>query len=209
MVIVKFLVTRHYKEKTDGDLIKFEQAVLLATDSVAAYDAVKDQVAAVKTAAAEFETAVANAAGGGTSLTDTKNQKRDLLLAKLDLLGTALQLTVKEDVTYITNAHYQVRIQGERSSEPLPDPELDFVNAGVLSGTTVGKVKDFPKGVKSIAVEYSEDDGLTWKNGTYTTGKKFTVSGMAPRKEYLVRVLYHGTFQRTSNPSKPLPVFVL
>ncbi|MBK9013851.1 MAG: hypothetical protein IPM82_07070 [Saprospiraceae bacterium] len=69
-------------------------------------------------------------------------------------------------------------------------------------------MKKFPKGVLNIAIEYSADGGLTCQNGTYSTGLKFTLAGPTPRTDYLIRVIYHGTFQRISNSSKPVPVYV-
>lgn len=202
-------VARHYKVFTDDELRSFEVDVVTATVDVAAYLAVKPQADAVEVAGDEFATACTNAADGGTALISTKNTKRKALLKKLDALGTALQLTVGTDLDYILKAHYKIVEPGEKSDAPLPDPELDSVKCGVLSGTVKGSVKAFPKGVTSIAVEYSDDNGLTWKNGTYSSGKKFLLEGLISRHDYLVRVTYHGTFQRTSNPSAYLPIFVL
>lgn len=203
------IVTRPYKSYTDDQLRSHQVDVVTATYDEPAYAGVQLQAEEVKIAGVEFTTACTNAAYGGTTLISTKNSKRAVLLEKLDNLGTALQLTVKDDLTYITNAHFSVKQQGQRSTEPLPDPVLDFVQRGVLEGTVDGKVKALPKGVKAIAVEYSADGGLTWQNGTYSTGLKFSLSGLDSRKEYRVRVRYHGTFQRTSNPSVEMPVFVL
>lgn len=204
-----FNVTKHYKKFNDGDLRAFQSDVIAATEGVVSYASVQDQVSDVRVMGDAFSTACSNAASGGTTLIQTKNDKRELLLSALDTLGTALQLNAGEDLTFITKAHYQIKSVGEKSNEPLTDPSLLFVVAGVLNGTADGKVGALPKGVKTLAVEYSADNGLSWRNGTYSTGLKFTLSGLESRKEYLVRVIYHGTFQRTSNPSKPLPVFVL
>ncbi len=209
MINKKLIVLRKHNEMTLDKLRAHGNNVVDATYKKPDYEGVATEADSVQVRYNEFDAACAAAANGGKSLTEVKQAKRTALLEALDALGTALQLTVKEDLSYITNAQYQYRSQPVKSSEPLPDPTQAYVMAGVLSGTVVGKVADLPKGVKSIAVEYSDDNGLTWKNGTYSTGKKFTLAGLVPRKDYLVRVVYHGTFQRTSNPSKPLPVFVL
>ncbi len=209
MINKKLIVLRKHNEMTLDELRAHGKNVVDATYKKPDYEGVANEADSVQVRYNEFDAACAAAANGGKSLTEVKQAKRTALLEALDALGTALQLTVKEDLSYITNAHYQYRNQPVKSNEPLPDPTQAYVIAGVLTGTVVGKVADLPKGVKSIAVEYSDDNGLTWKNGTYSTGKKFTLAGLVPRKDYLVRVVYHGTFQRTSNPSKPLPVFVL
>lgn len=209
MINKKLIVLRKHNEMTLDELRAHGNNVVDATYKKPDYEGVATEADSVQVRYNEFDAACAAAANGGKSLTEVKQAKRTALLEALDALGTALQLTVKEDLSYITNAQYQYRSQPVKSSEPLPDPTQAYVMAGVLSGTVVGKVADLPKGVKSVAVEYSDDNGLTWKNGTYSTGKKFTLAGLSPRKDYLVRVVYHGTFQRTSNPSKPLPVFVL
>lgn len=210
MVIVsKVIVLRKHNQMKEDKLRTHGTDVIQATYNVAAYETVKTEVEEVKATFDVFDAACVAAANGGTTLTQAKNAAKVTFLKALDSLGTALQLTVQEDLAYITNAHYDYRTQPSRSDAPLPDPELDFVLAGVLSGTVDGKVKEFPKGVKAIGIEYSKDGGLNWQNGAYSTGKKFTVASLAVRQDYLIRVLFHGTFQRTSNPSKPIPVFVL
>jgi hypothetical protein len=205
----KLLVLRKHNKMTDDRLRSHAANVVSATDGVPAYESVATEAASVKVRYTAFSSASEAAANGGKSLTLTKNDAKKALLDALDVLGTALQLTVREDLTYITNAYYEYRTQPVRSEEPLPDPILEFVNTGTLTGTVVGKLKALSKGVKAVAIEHSKDEGETWVNGTYATGRRFTISGLEVRKDYLVRALYHGTFQRTSNPSKPMPVFVL
>ncbi len=209
VVIKKVIVLRKHNDMNLDELRAHGKDVTEATFKQPAYEAVATEANSAKGRYDEFEAASVAAANGGTTLNETKYNKRTSFLESLDALGTALQLTVKDDLTYVTNAHYQYRNQPVKRNEPLPDPSLEFVATGVLSGTVVGKVSHFPTGVTSIAVEYSIDGGLTWQNGTYSTGMKFTLAGLAVRKDYQVRVIYHGTYQRTNNPSKPLPVFVL
>jgi cytolysin (calcineurin-like family phosphatase) len=209
MEILDVTVLKDYKKFSDDGLRALQENIVTATENVDTYKQVAQQAIDVKLAGIEFVKACTDAANGGTTLTDTKNTKRGILLKRLDALGTALQLNVKEDLDYITNAYYKVRSKSHRSDSPLPDPSLLFVENGTLLGTVVGRVAEIPKGVKSIAIEYSADEGKTWKNGTYSTGMKFTLAGLESRKDYLIRVIYHGTQQRTSNPSKPLPVYVV
>ncbi|MCU0347774.1 MAG: fibronectin type III domain-containing protein [Saprospiraceae bacterium] len=199
---------RKHNSMTVPELRTYFNDVVDATYKKPAYEAIDKEAVEVKETGSVFEAACVAAANGGSVLIEQRNIKKLKFLEALDRMATALQLNVTDDVTYVTNAHFDFRKQPSRSDEPLPDPVLDFVNPGVLNGTAVGKVKDFSRGVRTVAVEYSEDNGLTWKNGTYSTGKKFTLSGLESRKEYLVRVVCHGTVQRTSNPSKALPVFV-
>lgn len=208
MVINKIIVLRKHNSMTLPVLRTYRGDVVDATFKKPGYEAIVKEADDVKVTGDEFEAACVAAANGGTVLVEQRNGKRDKFLEALDRMATGLQLTVKDDVTYITNAQFDYRKQPTKSDEPLPDPVLDFVNPGTLDGTVVGRVKDFAKGVRTVAVEFSEDNGNTWKNGTYSTAKKFTLAGLVSKKGYLVRVIFHGTLQRTSNPSKPLPVFV-
>lgn len=205
----KVIVLRRHNDMNLPVLRSHGSNVTTATFDVSAYLSVKPEADDVKLKYDLFETACVAAANGGKTLNQMKDKRKEEFLGSLDALGTALQLNVGDDLTFITNAYYEYRLQPVKSDGPLPDPNLLYVKAGALLGTVEGKLVNLPKGVRTVALEYSNNDGLTWRNGTYTTGKKFTISGLISRTEILVRAIYHGTFQRSSNPSAPVPVFVL
>jgi hypothetical protein len=207
--IAKIIVLRKHNKMSQAVLRTHSNDVATDTVDKPTYAAVSDEADDVKLKSDAYDLACTNAANGGIGLVETKNKRKKELLLALDALGNALQATFTGDYTYIINAHYDYRKNPQQSNEPLPDPDLEFAVNGVLSGTVNGKVSNFPTGVKTVAVEYSDDNGLTWKNGTYSTGKKFTLSGLTPRTDYLIRVFFHGSHQRTSNPSVVKPVFVL
>lgn len=205
----KVIVLRRHNEMTLPQLRTHGSNVTTATFDIPAYLSVKPEADDVKLKYDLFETACVAATNGGKTLNQMKDKRKVEFLVSLDVLGTALQLNVGDDLTFITNAYYEYRVQPVKSDAPLPDPNLLYVKAGVLLGTVEGKLIDLPKGVRTVALEYSVDEGVTWQNGTYSTGKKFIITGLTSRTDILVRAIFHGTFQRSSNPSTPVPVFVL
>ena len=111
--------------------------------------------------------------------------------------------------SYVTDAGFHLKKKPVRSNQPLPQPEWNFLKRGVLSGTVEGEIKNLPAGVKEVGIKHSYDGWATEKNGTYSTGKKFVLAGLEVKREVEVKVCYLGTYQRKSDDSLAMPVFVL
>jgi hypothetical protein len=201
----------NFKKSPDADLLLFGSDVVANMKGNARYDGddLQAQVLAVELSLSAFQTAANNASDGGSSLIQTRREKRKVLENDLTILAKLLELHTNEDITYFTEAGFRVRKQPERHLGPLPRPVMKYARQGVMSGSIDGESDDFPDGVKQIAVEYSPDNGQSWHNGTYSTGKRFTMDNLTPRAEYLLRVCYQGTRQRVSDWSEPLGLFVL
>lgn len=204
-----FFILMSFKMYLDAELLKFAREVVTLMKGKAKYTDEQAQVTAVEAQIEVFQVASDKAAEGTTTFINDSVKQREDLLAKLVVLTKLLEVHTTEEEAFFTEAGFKVRQKPVRSNAPLPSPVIDDVQRDVLSGSIRGEVKDFPKGVSQIAVEHSNDNGSTWYNGTYSTGKRFKLEGLTPRKEYLIRTCYVGTFQRRSDWSETKSIFVL
>lgn len=202
-------ITSSYKRGSYGDIEEACQQIILKTDNIAPYANLQKQVNIIKPLLETFINAVAAATDGGKLLTQAKKKAKGELLNQMDILKALVIVHAKGDETFATGAGFKLRKKSIRNNQPLPEPEWAYLKRGILSGTVEGELKNFPKGVSEIGIKHSYDGWVTEKNGTYSTGKKFVLKGLDPKREVEVKVCFHGTFQRESNESVPMPVFVL
>ncbi len=198
-----------FKRYSDADLHVFSENVVEKTKGVTAYVDEQAQILIVEAATQAFAHAILEASTRDIVKTEIRNQKRILLLNELVQLAKLLQLHTGVDEDFFLAAGFDVRKTPVNHLNPLPRPVLRYIRQGVLSGSVDGESLHWPPSVKEIAAEYSSDNGQSWKNSTYSTGKRFNMDGLTPRNEYLVRIAYQGTRQRASDWSEPMGIFVL
>ena len=202
-------ITASYKRGSYGEVEEACQQIVLKTDGVARFSDLQAQVDIIKPLLQTFTNAIAAATDGGKLLTQAKKKARKELISEMDILKALVLVFAKGDPTYVTEAGFKLREKPVRNNQPLPQPKWIDLKRGVLSGTVNGELKNFPKGVTSAGVKHSYDGWVTEKNGTYTTGQNFVLEGLEPRKEVEVKVCFHGTFQRRSDDSDSMKIFVL
>ena len=204
-----FKILLSFKRYSDNDLSAFASDIVDNMKDNPVYEAEAARVTAISQTLAIFNQAMAKASDGGRTLKRIRNEKRELLLGEMVLLVTQLSLYADKDSSFFTATGFLLRKTPTRHEGPLPKAVLRYIRRGVLSGSVDGETDSFPDPVKQIAVEYSMDNGQSWQNGTYSTGKRFTVTGLPTKTDCQLRVCYHGTRQRTGDWSEPLGVFVL
>ena len=204
-----YIIMLGFKKFDDAKLLAYAKNVVAKTLGVPRYAAENAQVVLVETATTDFQTAVQNASTGDRVLISIRRDKRLVLTNELGLLAMKLELHTDEDESFFIGAGFEVRSKPQKHLLPLPAPSLKYVRQGTMSGFVDGEATDFPPSVTQIAIEYSSDGGLSWNNGTYSTGKRFRLENLAPRAEYKLRVSYQGTRQRMSDWSEPMGIFVL
>ena len=202
-------ITSSYKRGSYGDIEESCQQVMLKTDDVARFSDLQKQVDVIKPLLESFINAVAAAADGGKLLTQAKKKAKKELLNEMDILKSLVVIFAKGDEDYATEAGFKLREKPIRNNQPLSRPKWMNIKRGVLLGTIEGELKKFPKGVTSAGVKHSYDGWVTEKNGTYTTGQNFVLEGLESKREVEVKVCFHGTFQRKSNDSDSMSIFVL
>jgi hypothetical protein len=198
-----------FRDASDATLSKDVDDIVLKTKGNATYTDEQPQILLAEAANGKFKIAMSNASDGGKSFRELLDAARKELLFELNVLCRLFNTKVNEDITFFLNAGFTVKKSPVRDRNPLEKPLLDYFVRDVLSGTTRGKVKNFPKGVTQLAIEYSYDGGQTWHNGTYSAGKLFKLGNLTPKMTVSVRVRFLGTFQRESDWSDAMEVFVL
>lgn len=208
-VFMAYNILLDFKKYPDPNLVIFAKNVNTRMKDNARYLTEQPQVDKCIASLQGFESAVTDAQDGGRVLNQIRTEMRSIMLTDFTVLAKMLELHVNEDLTFFTEAGFFVRKRPVRSELPLERPILKFIKQGILSGSIDGEVENFPIQVTQLGVRYSTDHGTTWQNGTYSSGKRFTLSGLNPRKEHLVAVVFLGTQQRMSDWSEAMQLFVL
>ncbi len=206
---MRIQISLSFRKGTYGEIGEFCQNVISKTDGVPAYSELQAQVDIVKPLLVTYDNAVVAAMDGGKLLTQAKVKAKNDLLDAMEDLAALTKVYAEGVMSYATDAGFQLKKKPVRSNQPLPQPEWNYLKRGVLSGTVEGEIKNLPTGVKEVGIKHSYDGWATEKNGTYSTGKKFVLAGLDVRKEVEVKVCYLGTYQRKSDDSLPMQVFVL
>lgn len=206
---MKFKILLNFKRLPDNDLTAFAENIVTNMLDNPVYAAEATQLGVVSTALDEFSLAAVNARDGGRTPKRIRDEKRESLLLALSLLVLQLEMYLTKEASFFTATGFSLHKSPERNIGPLPRASLKYVRRGMMSGTVDGESQEFPDSVKQLAVEHSSDNGLTWQNGTYSTGKRFTLAGLPVKKDCLVRVRFHGTRQRNGDWSEPLSLFIL
>ena len=207
--MMRIQISLSFRKGTYGEIEEFCQNVISRTDGVPAYNELQAQVDIVKPLLTTYDNAVVAAIDGGRLLTLAKLKGKNDLLDAMEDLASLAKVSAKGVPSYATNAGFQLKKKSVRSNQPFPKPEWNYLKRGVLSGTVEGEIKNLPVGVKEVGIKHSYDGWTTEENGTYSTGKKFVLAGLEVRKDVEVKVCFLGTFQRKSDDSLAMPVFVL
>ena len=202
-------ISLSFKFGTFAAISEFCHFIISKTDGVARYSDLQNQIDKIKPLLTTYDAAILAASDGGKLLTQAKREAKVELLNAMEILAALTKGFSNGDSTYVTDTGFQLRQKAVHSKQPLPQPEWVYLKRGILSGTIEGLIKNLPPGVKEIGIKYSYDGWVTEHNGTYCTGKKFILAGLEVKRDVEVKVIYHGTYQRKSNDSKPMPVFVL
>lgn len=158
-----------------------------------------------------FSTAAALAASGSKVDRVTRDSRIVDLRAALEKLAIQVELVAAEqqNEALLLELGFQPRsAPSGRSFAPLGPAEILQLGRGRNTGTIQGKCRRMP-GVQKFALEWSDDNGENWHNGTYSRGNTFQFEGLTPEKRYWVRALPLGSNNRKGSWSEPQTLFVL
>ena len=202
-------ISLSFMQGTYGETEEFCRQVISKTDSVTRYVDLQAQVDIVKPSYLTFIDSVTAATHGGKLLTQAKLKAKNELLITMEDLAALAKVFAKGEESYATEAGFDLRKKAVRSNSPLERPELNYLKRGVLSGSIEGEIKNFPKGANEVGIKHSYDGWATVKNSIYTSGKKFNIENLEVKKDVEIKVCFIGTFQRKSDDSDPMSIFVL
>jgi hypothetical protein len=152
-----------------------------------------------------LSTLVTDAADGGKKAITAKNKQRGVMEKQYTLLGHYVESASNDDPAIFATSGF-VPAPPRVPPAPLPDPIIDWIDRGSVTGSVVVKVKNVPK-----AISYSLQYAVVVTPGTLPTSwttiplpgsKKVTISNLTPGANYAfqVRALGRLGYTNWSNP---------
>lgn len=204
-------VSRAFKRMTPSEMLSFSLAVKTNLSSKPRYTALQTLTAELTAACDAFTIAETAAKEGGATERILRDAKMVDLRATLEKIALQLELMASEppDETAILDAGYQLQgVPGARVRTPLGRAEIVSIKRGKKSGSIQGKCRPM-SGVVKFSLEWSDDNGAHWHNGTYSQGSLFLMEGLTAEKRYWFRACPLGTHRRIGDWSEPATLFVL
>jgi hypothetical protein len=199
-----------YKLLTQEALAFFVRNVFKHMSSNPAYQANAADITVLGDLSQQFQEAIEKAKDRSVSDVIRKKQIQKQVLVVMDRIYNWMLLQYQGDDMWIVNAGFPVSAPPARVTSNLDAPfNLRITNSGISGEIMVSFQLTADNRVKTNAVEYSADNGVTWHNGNYGTTRGIRVPNLPVRQDIIVRVRSLGTQSRTSAWSESMPVFVL
>lgn len=177
-------VSLGFAKLPDGDLSDFGTTVSTKLENNSYFTTLPFPITRLKTEVAEFTTAVANAAQGGTQLTAVKNAARDTLLESLRVLAAYVQSAGQNSLEIILSAGFDVN-KTDRTRRPLDKPAItnidNFASTQLMIGMTpIANARSY-----EIRTRVGSGD---WKNaGVFTKARNVLIGDLTPGATYDVQ----------------------
>jgi hypothetical protein len=175
------------------------------------YAAFTDKVQVLKQQKEVYLAALADSAQGGTDRVVLRREAQEALLRTLYELAEDLDYHHAGPESWVSNAGFSAvdARTGTRLVSMQPP-----TNIRALPQTVSGELElryELPdrKTVRNTGMEFSSDGGLSWQNGTYSSGSVMKVKGLPARQAVVLRLRSIGTLQRMSGWSEEIEVFLV
>lgn len=200
---------RHYRRVPQSELIAYSENILARTKNVEAFAFMQSEVQALETPHEQFRIALAASLNGGRAEIAHKNQQMKALVAALDQVANALETRANGNPTMILDAGFSVVPLSNRVDAP-ETPEILRIGSTGRKGEVQVQLDDAdPRAVLTHGVEYSEDQGQTWHNGTYRSQRRFVLENLPSSSALFIRIRSIGRSDRLSKWTEPAVVAVL
>ena len=138
------------------------------------------------TALDDFTTSLANAAGGGITLTAIKNDKRTALVVLLRELASYVQVACKGDLTILLSSNFPIQKPVRNPIGVLPAPVNVTLSLGALSGELDAVMPPvFGAAIYNWRVATAAQPGMVLQTAQ-TTAASNTFAGLTPGVTYNV-----------------------
>lgn len=189
-----------YQKRGFESLAAFAANVAQRMSSDPAYQAYLTAANELKDLAGQFKTAIDEARDRSVSHVIVKKQLREKTMEALNKIVDTLKLSYTGDPLWVLNAGFEI---AAKETKPLPENLEPPFNLKVTSTGLEGQLKlKFrilaSRMVKTNAVEYSIDNGSTWKNGMYCSSNGITITNLPKKQEVQIRVRSLGTGTKMS-----------
>jgi hypothetical protein len=170
------------------------------------YTAVPIPSTTLSAALATFQTAIGNAAQGGTAATAAKDAAREVVVAILRQLAGYVQGACGNQLDALLSSGFEA-VSTNRTSAPLAKPVFSSLENG-MSGQLLPRIKPL-KNMKSLEVRYALLDasgtpGPFQSGGLFTSSRTMSINGLTPGKIYMVQVRGIGGSTGYSDWSDPI-----
>jgi len=201
---------RAYQRIRQAELASFATNVLNRTKGEADYAFIQTDITALEAALQAYQTALAAARNRGMAEVVVKNEAQKALLTVLDRIADAFDLKAELSPALLTGAGFSLQQPPVRFAGQIPVPEVLKVNSTGRKGEIRVQLTDeMPNVVLLHAMEYSQDKGSSWQNGTYHNRNRFIVGGLPAGTDLLFRFKSIGRGDNKSDWSEPLMAGVL
>ena len=171
---------------SDALLVTDTGSILKGMTGNANYPTPSPALALVTTALDDFTTALANAAGGGITLTAIKNDKRAALVVLLRELASYVQVACKGDLTILLSSNFPIQKPQRNPIGVLPAPANVTVSLGALSGELDAAMPPvFGAAIYNWRVTTATQPGTVLQTAQ-TTSASNTFAGLTPGVIYNV-----------------------
>lgn len=189
-------------------LIAFSENIIARTKA-AKFASLQPDAAALESAIEQFRSALAASLNGGKAEVAHKNRQLQTLLAALDQITDGIVQYAGDDPAELLAAGLAAT-QALSRSEQLEAPEIIRIGSTGRKGEIQMQIESAaPNAVLTHGIEYSDDQGQTWKNGSYRSRRRFVLDGLPSAAALLIRVRIIGRADRLSKWSEPALVAVL
>jgi hypothetical protein len=200
-----------FKRKNDVELNGFA-SILVENGKDKEFEVFRATLDKLATESADYSTKLQKAQNKGKVEIEEKDIAKEKLLLTMCEYAYYVTGAAVQNPTLVAKSGFIAVSNDNNRSNPNLNLAAPFglkVSPGTLSGELVlsFQVEDANRVVKT-ALEISQDNGLTWKNGTYFTGRKHIVKNLPTRKDLLLRVRSLGTYSRESDFSTPIAAFL-
>ena len=210
MVTSKVKVTA-FKKLNDDELNIFANT-LIANGSDKAFDAYRttlDQLAADNS---DYSTKLQKAKNKGLVEVEARNIAKESLLLSIEEYSHLINALAVRNLGIIGKSGFESRAKVAHRSSPNLELSAPYA-LNVAFGKTAGEIiltysLEMPERVVKNGVEWSDDAGTTWHNGTYFSGRKGILKNLPTRKDLLLRVRSLGSYLRESDFSTPISTFL-
>jgi hypothetical protein len=205
------ILRSHYKALTHGNLAVFALNVYQKMSSQPEYAAYAADIALLGQQVTAYSDALAEAVAGGVDRTARKKECLATLYLTLDRLVDQLNLDHTGQASWGINAGMALGHGKRRFPMELPAPTDLKVQATGISGEAMLRYKmSEPRRVTMNMVEYSLDEGNTWKIAEAASRScKIRLKDLPTKQTIWFRVRSTGAAQRVSAWTESVALFVI
>ena len=200
-----------FKKLNDDELNIFANT-LIANGSDKEFDAYRATLDQLTADNSDYSTKLQRAKNKGLVEVEARNIAKAGLLLDIEEYSHLINALAVRNPSIIGKSGFESRTKVTYRSSPNLELSAPYA-LNVAFGKTTGEIiltysLEMPEKVVKNGVEWSDDAGATWHNGTYFSGRKGVLKNLPTRKDLQIRVRSLGAYLRESDFSTPISTFL-